>query len=100
MDLNDKLFDILRIYKHIPQIHNKRSETDKIIFKYNDKVIHLLTDPNDLEICNYKRIQALCIKHKIGFTNQSFAQTNLNDLGFCVVDNIWSTYSLLIQKLI
>ena len=52
MDLNDKLFDILRIYKHIPQIHNKRSETDKIIFKYNDKVIHLLTDPNDLEICN------------------------------------------------
>jgi len=62
----------------------KRSETDKITFKYNDKTIHLLTDPNDLEIWTYKRIRALCIKHKIEFKNQSFAQfiTQLKTLHF------------------
>ena len=31
-------------------------------------------DPNDQDICNYKRIQALCKEHDLPFRNQSFNQ--------------------------
>ena len=31
-------------------------------------------DPNDQDICNYKRIQVLCKEHDIPFRNQSFNQ--------------------------
>ncbi len=31
-------------------------------------------DPNDQDICNYKRIQVLCKEHNIPFRNQSFNQ--------------------------
>ncbi len=42
--------------------------------EYNGQVIILVVDPNDFEICNYKRIIALCKVHDIEFKNQSFNQ--------------------------
>ena len=33
-----------------------------------------MVDPNEPEVCNYKRIQALCKSHDIEFKNQSFNQ--------------------------
>ena len=38
------------------------------------KTIILVVDPNDPEVCNYKRIQTLCKVHNIEFKNQSFNQ--------------------------
>ncbi len=34
----------------------------------------MMFDPNDQDICNYKRIQQLCNEHNIPFRNQSFNQ--------------------------
>ena len=34
----------------------------------------MVVDPNDVEMCNYKRIIALCKVHNIEFKNQSFNQ--------------------------
>ena len=73
-DLSEELDDILRIYKVIPQVRNIKSAHTRIDFEYNGKVIILVVDPNDLEICNYKRIIALCKDHDIEFKNQSFNQ--------------------------
>ena len=73
-DLSIELDDILRIYKTIPQVRNIKSAHTRIDFEYNGKSIILVVDPNDLEICNYKRIIALCKVHNIEFKNQSFNQ--------------------------
>jgi len=73
-DLSNELDDILRIYKIIPVVRNRKSNHIRIDFEYNGKTIYLLVDPNDAEICNYKRIIALCKAHEIEFKNQSFNQ--------------------------
>ncbi len=76
-DLSQELDDILRIYKRIPQVRNIKSAHTKIDFEYNGieynrKVIILVVDPNDLEMCNNKRSKALCNDHDMDFKNQSF----------------------------
>ena len=55
-------------------MRNIQSAHTRIDFEYNGKVIILVVDSNDLEICNYKRIIALCKDHDIEFKNQSFNQ--------------------------
>ena len=59
-DLSNELDDILRIYKIIPEVRNRKSNHIRIDFAYNGKTIYLVIDPNEPEICNYKRIIALC----------------------------------------
>ena len=66
-DLSIELDDILRIYKIIPVVRNRKSNHIRIDFEYNGKTIYLVVDPNDAEICNYKRIIALCKTHDIEF---------------------------------
>ena len=73
-DLSAELDDVLRLYKVIPEVRNRKSNHIRIDFEYEGKSIKLLVDPNDLEICNYKRIIALCKDHDIEFKNQSFNQ--------------------------
>jgi len=73
-DLTEELDDIIRIYNFIPQVRNKKSNHVKIIFDYGGKIIYLVVDPNDPEICDYKRIRSLCTEHKVEFKNQSFSQ--------------------------
>ena len=69
-DLSEELDDILRIYKVIPQIRNTKSNHIRIDFECISKTIILVVDPkNDPEVCNYKRIQALCKVHNIEFKN-------------------------------
>ena len=55
-------------------MRNRQSTHIRIDFEYGGKKIILVVDPNDPEICNYKRIQALCKVHEIEFKNQSFNQ--------------------------
>ena len=44
----------------IPEVRNRKSNHIRIDFEYEGKSIILLVDPNEPEVCNYKRIQALC----------------------------------------
>jgi hypothetical protein len=83
-DLSNELDDILRIYKIIPAVRNRKSNHTRIPVEYNGKTIYLVVDPNDAEICNYKRIIALCKTHEMEFKNQSFNQfiTQLNNRFF------------------
>ncbi len=46
----------------------------KIYFELGKQKIMMMFDPNDQDICNYKRIQQLCKEHDIPFRNQSFNQ--------------------------
>ena len=55
-------------------MRNRKSNQIRIDFEYNGKTIYLVVDPNEPEICNYKRIIALCKPHEIEFKNQSFNQ--------------------------
>ena len=83
-DLTEELDDIMRIYKTIPDIRNKKSATIRITFEYDNKLIYLVADANAQElmedqidskiITDYKRIQKLCETHDIEFKNQSFNQ--------------------------
>ena len=68
-DLTEELNDIIRIYKYIPQICNKKYDVVKIYFELGQQKIMMSNDPNDQDICNYKRIQALCKEHDLPFRN-------------------------------
>ncbi len=48
-------------------MRNIKSAHTRIDFEYNGKLIILVVDPNDLEVCNNKRIIALCKDHDIEF---------------------------------
>ena len=43
-DLTEELDEIMRIYKSIPDIRNKKSATVRITFEYENKVIYLVAD--------------------------------------------------------
>ena len=73
-DLTEELDEIIRIYNIIPQVRNKKSNHVKIIFEYNGKTIYLVIDPNDPEVCDYKKIMDLCTQYELEFKNQSFSQ--------------------------
>ena len=74
-DLTEELDDIIRIYKTIPDIRNKKSATIRITFEYDNKVIYLVADTNAQElmedqidskiVTDYKRIQKLCETHDV-----------------------------------
>ena len=96
-DLSIELDDILRIYKILPVVRNRKSNHIRIDFEYNGKTIYLVVDPNDADICNYKRINALCKTHEIEFKNQSFNQfiTRLKNRFF---DSTVERYIFLLKK--
>ena len=83
-DLTEELDDIIRIYKTIPDICNKKSATVRITFEYYNKVFYLVADANAQElmedqidskiVTDYKRIQKLCETHDVEFKNQTFNQ--------------------------
>jgi NAD-dependent dihydropyrimidine dehydrogenase PreA subunit len=73
-DLTEELVEIIRIYNMIPQVRNKKSNHVKIIFEYDGKTIYLVIDPNDSEVCDYKKIMELCAQYELEFKNESFSQ--------------------------
>ena len=78
-DLVGELEDIIRKYNCIPTIRITKSNTIQIDFKYkhhSSKVpftFYLVIDPNDPNVCDYKKIKTLCSDHNIEFKNQSFS---------------------------
>ncbi len=58
--LTEELENIIRIYDYIPEISNRKYDVVKIYFEWGRQNIMMMFDPNDQDICNYKRIQQLC----------------------------------------
>ncbi len=72
--MTEEFNDIIRIYKYIANISNRKYDVVKIYFALGQQKLMMMFDPNDQDICNYKRIQQLCKEHDIPFRNQSFNQ--------------------------
>jgi hypothetical protein len=53
------------------RIKNKEYHISQFIFSIaEDQKLYIMADPNDLKKINYKRVQEVCLKHKITFRNQ------------------------------
>ena len=72
--LNEEYDKIIELYNYIPKKKTHKFTTTQITFKYQDKHIILVIDPNDLKKMNYKDVKLLCEKVNIEFENQSFQQ--------------------------
>jgi 5-methylcytosine-specific restriction protein A len=71
-NLNEELDAIIATYDYIPKIKNQQYNVTQIHYNKDNIDIVLAIDPNDPNMMTYKDIQALCVKAKIEFRNQSF----------------------------
>jgi hypothetical protein len=71
-NLNEELDNIITTYNYIPKIKNQQYNVTQIHYNKDNVDIVLAIDPNDPNMMTYKDIQALCVKAKIEFRNQSF----------------------------
>jgi 5-methylcytosine-specific restriction endonuclease McrA len=72
--INDILADCIKIYGIPSKIKSNRSQIQQFQYTIKDKKYILCNDPNNVHETNWKEIQALCIKHKVEFSNQTFTK--------------------------
>ena len=72
--INDILIECIKLYGVPSKIKSNRTQIQQFSYTINEIKYILMNDPNDVNLINWKRIQELCIKHEIEFSNQTFTK--------------------------
>ena len=72
--INDILIECIKLYGVPSQVKSSKTRIQQFSYTINKLKYILMNDPNDVNLIDWKRIQELCIKHEIQFSNQTFTK--------------------------